>query len=115
LSFELVRFDKQGNYLILLDSMMVANDIGAVTGGAADGANANLQMQIPTDKLSVIGNITKAARSLLRAHFMSVNWQLNKLLLGGPAQEFPPVFFWKNSPITSPHGLSIFICRYQKL
>ncbi len=64
---------------------MAANDIGAVTGGAADSANAYLLAQTPADKLSVGGEIPKAARSLLHAHFMSVNWPLNKLLPRGEA------------------------------
>ncbi len=64
---------------------MAANDIGVDTGGAANGANTNLPMQTPTDKLSVGGNITKAATSLLCTHFMSVNWPLNKLLPRGEA------------------------------
>ena len=64
---------------------MAANDIGAVMGRAADGANAFLLVQTPADKSSVGGNITKAARSLLCAHFMSINRPLNKLLPRGEA------------------------------
>ncbi len=64
---------------------MVANDILVVTGGAANSANAYLLVQTPTDKSLVGGNITKAARSLLCAHFMSVNWPLNKLQPRGEA------------------------------
>ncbi len=64
---------------------MAANDIEAVTGGAANGANAYSLMQTPADKSLVGGNISKAARSLLRAHFMSVGRPLNKLLPRGEA------------------------------
>jgi hypothetical protein len=35
-------------FYVLLDCMMAVNGIGADTGGAADGANVNLQMQIPS-------------------------------------------------------------------
>jgi hypothetical protein len=65
--------------------MMSANDIGVDTGGADNGANAYSLAQTPADKSSVGGNITKAARSLLRTHFMSVNWPLNKMLPRGEA------------------------------
>ncbi len=42
---------------------MAANDIGAVTGGTVDGANAYLLAQTPADKSLVGGNFTNAARS----------------------------------------------------